>query len=52
MYQIYKLWHNGGKQLIEETSDGNYANKRVLQLNEQIDFKHKGHPLKYLLEIK
>ena len=49
-YYIYKNWHNGGKQFIEETTDGDYADKRVKELNKRIDSHHKNQPISYSLE--
>ena len=49
-YIIYKNWHNGGKQFIEETDDGDYADKRVKELNKRIDSHHKNQPISYSLE--
>ena len=41
---------NGGKQFIEETNDGDYADKRVKELNKRIDSHHKNRPNSYSLE--
>lgn len=49
-YIIYKNWYNGGKQFIEETNDGDYADKRVKELNKTIDIHHKNQPINYSLE--
>ena len=50
MYRIIKIWYNGGKEIIESTEDGHYANNRVAELNRRIDRKQKNHPLKYKIE--
>ncbi len=50
-YKIYKLWHNGGKQFIEDSTNGEYIDKRIKHLNEQIP-NEAVRPLKYILETE
>ncbi len=50
IYKIIKIWYNGGRQVIEETEDGTYADKRVKELNSRIDLKQKNQPIKYSIK--
>lgn len=50
-YKIYKLWHNGGKQFIEDSTRGEYIDKRIKYLNKQIP-NEAVRPLKYILETE
>lgn len=50
-YKIYKLWHNGGKQFIEDSTSGKYIDKRIKHLNKQIP-NEAVKPLKYILETE
>jgi len=50
-YKIYKLWYNGGKQFIEDSTNGKYIDKRIKHLNKQIP-NEAVKPLKYILETE
>ena len=50
-YKIYKLWYNGGKQFIEDSTSGEYIDKRIKHLNKQIP-NEAVRPLKYILETE